>query len=128
MTMHAIRPDENDDPRASDRLGAAERLVAVRRRSIADFVAPLRAEADLVREEIETLREAARRKVWETIVQTREIHARICDAQGRLEHLQLDIREQTGEVRLPAVPSPFVDFLLGEIRRFVATPAERPAE
>lgn len=119
MTMNAIR--ESIDTRATDEPSAAERLVAVRRRSIADFVAPLRAEADVVAEEIDALREAARRKVWETIVQTREIHARLCDAHARLEHLQLDIREQTGEVRLPSVPTPFVDFLLAEIRRFVVT-------
>lgn len=106
---------------------AAERMVALRRRTIADFVAPLRAEADVVRDEIERLRETARRKVWEMVVQTREIHARLCDAHGRLEHLQLDIREQTGEVRLPSVPTPFADFLLAELRRFVLTVATEPA-
>jgi hypothetical protein len=57
--------------------------------------------------------------VWETVVQIREIHNRICDATVRLEHLQLDIREQTGEVRVPCVPVPFLEFLLSEIRRFV---------
>jgi hypothetical protein len=124
-TMHAIR-NSDDIPTMDDQSRVAERLVAVRLRSIADFVAPLRAEADLVREEIAALGEAARRKVWETIVQTREIHARICDAHARLEHLQLDIREQTGEVRLPSVPMPFVEFLLGEIRRFVVTAADPP--
>jgi len=102
---------------------AATRLVAARRRAVSDYVAPLRAEADRVAEEITTLSEAARRIIWETIVQTRDIHARICDAHARLEHLQLDIREQTGEVRLPSVPTPFVDFLVSEIRRFVVTTA-----
>jgi hypothetical protein len=81
------------------------------------------AEAAQVAAEIAALREAARRKVWEAIVQTREIHARICDASARLEHLRLDIRDRTGEVRLPAVPMPFVDFLVGEIRRFALTAA-----
>ena len=98
-----------------------DRLVAAHRRTVGDAVAPLRAEADQVAAEIEGMRQAARHKVWEAIVQTREIHARICDANARLEHLQLDIRERTGEVRLPAVPEPFVDFLVTEIRRFVVT-------
>lgn len=100
-----------------------ERLVAVRRRTIAEAVGPLEVEAEGVARDIEVLREAARRKVWEVIVQTREIHDRICDASARLEHLQLDIREQTGKVRLPSVPMPFVDFLMNEIRRFVVTAA-----
>jgi hypothetical protein len=72
-------------------------LVAAHRRAVADAVAPLRAEADRVAGEIDALRDAARRKVWEAIVQTREIHARLCDATARLEHRQLDIRERTGE-------------------------------
>lgn len=92
-------------------------------RAVIDCAAPLRAEAQQIAGEIEALREAARRKVWEVIVQTREIHARICDASARLEHLQLDIRDRTGEVRLPAVPMPFGDFLVGEIRRFAVTAA-----
>ncbi len=100
-----------------------ERLVALRRRTIAETVGPLEVEAEGVEREIEVLRDAARRKVWETIVQTREIHDRICDASARLEHLQLDIREQAGKVRLPAVPVPFVEFLMSEIRRFVVTAA-----
>lgn len=82
----------------------------------------IRDEVGSVDEEIDGLRDAARRKVWEAIVQTREIHARLCDANVRLEHLQLDIRERTGEVRLPSIPMPFVDFLLTEIRRFVVVP------
>jgi hypothetical protein len=105
-----------------------ERLVAMRRRTVADAVEPLRVEAERVAGEIDVLRDAARRKVWETIVQTREIHDRICDATARLEHLQLDIREQTGEVRLPSVPMPFVDFLMSEIRRFVVTAATPDGE
>jgi hypothetical protein len=100
-----------------------ERLVALRRRTVAEAVGPLEVEAEGVEREIEVLRDAARRKVWEAIVQTREIHDRICDASARLEHLQLDIREQTGKVRLPAVPVPFVEFLMSEIRRFVVTAA-----
>lgn len=89
-------------------------------RLTASDVAPLRAEAEAIAGEINALREAARRKVWETIVETREIHGRLCDASARLEHVQLDLRERTGEVRTPAVPVPFTDFLLTEIRRFVA--------
>jgi len=99
------------------------RLVATRRRVVAEKVEPLKAEAERAAQEIETLRDTARRKVWEVIVQVRELHDRICDASARLEHLQLDIREQTGEVRLPSVPMPFADFLMGEIRRFVVTTA-----
>lgn len=99
--------------------GAAAQLVAGHQRQVADHVTPLRTEAERLAAEIAALREAARQKVWETIVQTREIHVRLCDANARLEHLQLDIRERTGEVRLPAVPMPFTDFLLTEIRRFV---------
>ncbi len=123
--MHAIQREEVEElatPTASD-AELASRLVAARRRAVADCVAPLRDEADRVAAEIAALRETARRKVWEVIVQTREIHARICDASARLEHLQLDIGEQTGEVRLPAIPMPFVDFLVGEIRRFAVTAA-----
>ena len=128
--MEAIEHDEVGTVEKEDRVRGrtADRLVAAHRRAIEDSVAPLRAEADRVARDIEALREAARRKVWENIVQTREIHARLCDATGRLEHLQLDIRERTGEVRLPSVPMPFVDFLLTEIRRFVVTPdAAEPA-
>lgn len=88
------------DKNNTNRRRFAERLVTVRRCSTGDFVAPLRAAADLAREQIATLEDAACRKAWEMVVQTREIHARLCDAHGRLEHLQLDIREQTGEVRL----------------------------
>jgi hypothetical protein len=123
--MHAIQREEEAELEALvlSEAEVASRLVAARRRSVADRVAPLRAEAADVAAEIEALRDAARRKVWEAIVQTREIPARICDASARLEHLQLDIREQTGEVRLPAVPMPFVDFLVGEIRRFAITAA-----
>jgi len=105
-----------------------ERLVAMRRRTIAEAVGPLEIEAERVAREIDVLRETARRKVWEAVVQTREIHDRICDASARLEHLQLDIREQTGKVRLPAVPMPFVDFLMSEIRRFVVTAAGPESE
>ena len=115
--MQAIERGDGNVVDATSPEWAAERMIALRRRTIADFVAPLRAEADLVRDEIERLHETARRKVWEMVVQTREIHARLCDAHGRLEHLQLDIREQTGEVRLPSVPTPFADFLLGELLR-----------
>ena len=107
---------------------AADRLLVAHRRAVADSVAPLRAEADRVAGEIEALRDAARRKVWEAIVQTREIHARLCDANGRLEHLQLDIRDRTGEVRLPSIPMPFLDFLLMEIRRFVVIPGAADAD
>lgn len=125
--MQAIERGDGDVAGAIAPEWAAERMIALRRKTIADFVAPLRAEADLVREEIERLHETARRKVWEMVVQTREIHARLCDAHGRLEHLQLDIREQTGEVRLPSVPMPFADFLLGELGRFVLTVAYEPS-
>lgn len=100
-----------------------ERLVALRRRTVSETVEPLQAEAQRVAAEVDELRAAAGRRVWEAIVQVREIHGRFCDATARLEHLQLDIREQTGEVRLPAVPPPFVDFLMDEIRRFVTTAA-----
>ena len=92
-------------------------------RDAVDDTAPLRVEAARLAEEIAALREAARRKVWEAIVQTREIHGRLCDANARLEHVQLDLRDRTGEARMPAVPVPFVEFLQSEIRRFViATP------
>lgn len=121
--MQAIEHGDAEAACENAPVRAAERLIAVRRKSIADFVAPLRAEADLVAEEIERLRETARRKVWELVVQTREIHGRLCDAHGRLEHLQLDIRDQTGEVRLPSVPTPFAEFLFAELRRFVLTAA-----
>ena len=100
-----------------------DRLVARRRRTVAESVEPLRAEAERVGAEVDALRAAAGRRLWEAIVQVREIHGRLCDATVRLEHLQLDIREQTGEVRLPAVPPPFADFLMDEIRRFVMTAA-----
>lgn len=124
--MQAIRRGDAEAAYENAPTRAAERLIDVRRRTIADFVTPLRAGADLVRDDIERLQETARRKVWEMVVQTREIHARLCDAHGRLEHLQLDIREQTGEVRLPSVPMPFADFLLAELRRFVLTVATAP--
>ena len=89
-----------------------DRLVTTRRRVVAEKVGPLKAEAERAAQEIEALQDTARRKVWEVIVQVRELHDRICDATARLEHLQLDIREQTGEVRLPSVPTPFLDFLM----------------
>ncbi len=129
--MEAIQrnDDEAIDPGAEvDTVRTAGLLVAARRRAVTDAAAPLRLEAERVAAEIEHLREAARRKVWEAIVQTREIHTRLCDANARLEHLQLDIRDRTGEVRLPSVPMPFVDFLLTEIRRFVITVAAPDAE
>ena len=113
--------DGTGENREGDVLAAAERLVNAHRRFVVDAVAPLRIEAERIGQEIEALRETARRKVWEAVVQTREIHARLCDATARLEHLQLDIRERTGEVRLPSVPTPFADFLLTEVRRLVLT-------
>lgn len=116
--MRAIQREAGENE-----VNVVDRLVATRRQAVADSVAPLKVEAERLAAEIERLRETARRMVWETIVQTREIHGRICDATGRLEHLQLDIRERTGEVRLPSVPMPFVDFLVTEIRRFVVTAA-----
>lgn len=97
---------------------AAERELP-RLRNAVDDTAALRSEALCLEEEIAALREAARRKVWEAIVQTREIHGRLCDASARLEHVQLDLRDRTGEARVPAIPMPFADFLDGEIRRFV---------
>jgi len=125
--MEAMRREVIEKPHGAVPGEVIDRLVAMRHRVIAEAVGPLRAEADRVAAEIDFLREAARRKVWEAIVQVREIHDRVCDATGRLEHLQLDIREQTGEVRLPSVPMPFVDFLMGEIRRFVVTTATSDA-
>jgi hypothetical protein len=41
------------------------RLVATRRRVVAEKVEPLKAEAERAAQEIETLRDTARRKVWE---------------------------------------------------------------
>lgn len=129
--MHAIAHESRERIETGDGMDTSEvaaRLIATRRRVVADSAASLHAEAGRVAEEIEVLRATARLKLWETIVQTREIHARICDASARLEHLQLDIREQTGEVRLPAIPAPFVTFLLDEMRRFAITVAAPDGE
>ncbi len=119
MGMVERGDEESSGAHGGEVCGMVQRLVIEHRRTMADAVAPLAAEAERVAQEIAALREAARRKVWEMVVQTREIHARVCDATARLEHLQLDIRERTGEVRLPSVPMPFPEFLLTEIRRFV---------
>ena len=101
-------------------------LVLEDRRQVAEHFAPLHAEAERLAAEIAELRQAARQKVWEAVVQTRELHLRLCDASARLEHVQLDLLERTGEVRHPAVPIPFTEFLLTEIRRFVLdVPATR---
>ena len=108
-----------EDGTSVDVRGGAASPAWEHRREVTDHTAPLRDEAEQLAVEVEALRQAARHKVWEAVVQTRELHRRLCDASARLEHLQLDIRERTGEVRLPAFPTPFTDFLLAEVRRFV---------
>jgi hypothetical protein len=128
--MHAMRlVDEEDGADARIQAsGVVAGLIAARRQEVAENVMPLKAEAARVAAEIDALQDEARRRIWETLVQVREIHDRVSDATARLEHLQLDIREQTGEVRLPAVPMPFVDFLFAEIRRFAITIATPESE
>lgn len=112
---------ETNEAVAVDHVNVREQSAPQCLRTAASDVAPLRAEAESLAGEIAALREAARRKVWEAVVQTRAIHDRLCDASARLEHVQLDLRERTGDARPPAIPTPFTDFLMTEIRRFVAT-------
>ena len=123
--MHALRMVDEEvgaDARI-EASGVVASMIAARRQEVAEYVMPLKAEAARVAAEIDALQDEARQRICETLVQVREIHGRMSDATARLEHLQLDIREQTGEVRLPAVPVPFMDFLFTEIRRFAITVA-----
>jgi hypothetical protein len=99
---------------------AAARLVSARVKEIEHAVAPLRDESRVLEQEIESLRQEARRQIWETVVRTREIHRRMEGAIGRLGEVRCEIRDCTGEVRLAPHLAPFPELLIQEIVRFAA--------